>query len=154
MMSCSSLILLEHALHSLGHAIVLLANHVRIEHAAERLERIDGGIDAGLRDRPAQRDRRAEVAERGGDRGVGEVVGGHVDRLHRRDRALVGRGDPLLQVTHLGGESRLVADRRRHASEQRRHLGAGERVPEDVVDEEQRVGALLVAEPLGDGERR
>ena len=46
----------------------------------------------------------------------------------------------------------MVPYRGRHAPEQRRNLGAGKRVPEDVVDEEQRVRALLVAEPLGDGE--
>ena len=79
---------------------------------------------------------------------VGEVVGGHVDRLHRRDRAGAGRRDPLLQLAHLGGEGRLVADGARHPAEQRRHLGARLDEAEDVVDEEQRVLAL-VAEVLG-----
>ena len=80
-------------------------------------------------------------------RRVGEVVGGHVDRLHRGDRAGARRGDPLLQLAHLGGERRLVADGARHAAEQRRHLGARLDEAEDVVDEEQRVLAL-VAEVL------
>ena len=95
---------------------------------------------------------RVEVGERGGRRRVGEVVGGHVDGLHRGDRALVGRGDPLLQVAHLGGQRRLVADGARHAAEERRHLGAGLGEAEDVVDEEQHVLVLDVAEVLGDGE--
>ena len=80
-------------------------------------------------------------------RRVGEVVGRHVDRLHRGDRALVRRGDPLLQLPHLGGERRLVADGARDAAEQRRHLGARLDEAEDVVDEEQHVLAL-VAEVL------
>ena len=98
--------------------------------------------------------RRVEVGERGGRRRVGEVVGGHVDRLHRRDRALVRRGDPLLQLAHLGGEGRLVTDGRGDAAEERRHLGARLGEAEDVVDEEQHVLVLFVAEVLGDGERR
>ena len=85
---------------------------------------------------------------------VGEVVGGHVDGLHRGDRALVGRGDALLQLAHLGGERGLVAHGARHAAEQRGHLGAGLHEAEDVVDEEQHVLAALVAEVLGHGERR
>ena len=92
--------------------------------------------------------------ERRRGRRVGEVVGGHVDRLHRRDRALLRRRDALLELAHVGRERRLVADGRRDAAEQRRHLGARLREAEDVVDEEQHVLALFVAEVLGDGERR
>ena len=57
------------------------------------------------------------------------------------------RRDPLLQLAHLGRERRLVADGARHAAEERRHLRARLDEPEDVVDEEQRVLAL-VAEVL------
>jgi peptide chain release factor 1 len=90
-----------------------------------------------------------EMREGRGRRGIGQVVGRHVDRLHRRDRTLLGGGDALLQRSHLGRERRLVADRARHATEQRRHLGACLGEAEDVVDEEQHVLALLVAEVLG-----
>ena len=84
-------------------------------------------------------------------RRVGQVVGRHVDRLHRGDRALGGRGDALLQGAHVGRERRLIAHRRGDAAEERRHLGARLREAEDVVDEEQHVLAL-VAEVLGDGQ--
>ena len=89
-----------------------------------------------------------------GGRRVGVVVGRHVDRLNRGHRAALGRGDALLQLAHLGRERRLIADGGGHAAEERRHLGAGLGEAEDVVDEEQRVGAGLVAEVLGHGERR
>ena len=95
-----------------------------------------------------------EVGERRRRRRVGEVVGGHVDGLHRGDRALVGRGDALLQLAHLGRQRRLVTDGRGDAAEERRHLRAGLGEAEDVVDEEQHVLAFLVAEVLGDGQRR
>jgi peptide chain release factor 1 len=88
------------------------------------------------------------VAEGGGGRRVGQVVRRHVHRLDRGDRAGLGRGDALLQAAHFLGERRLVADRRGHAAEQRRHLGACQRETVDVVDEKQDVLAL-VAEALG-----
>ena len=121
-----------------------------LERARRRVERVDRRVDALLRDRPRERDERVEVGERVRRRRVGEVVGGHVDRLHRGDRALVGRGDALLQLPHLGRERRLVADGARHPAEQRRDLRARLHEAEDVVDEEQHVPALaLVAEVLG-----
>jgi hypothetical protein len=65
-----------------------------------------------------------------------------------------GRGDALLQRAHLVGQGRLVADRGRHAAEERRHLGPGLREPEDVVDEQQHVLVLDVAEVLRHRQRR
>ena len=115
-------------------------------------ERIDRGVDAELGDRAVEHDGGVEVGERVCRRGVGEIVGGHVDGLERGDGALLGRGDALLQHAHLVGEGRLVADGRRRAAEQGGDLGAGLREAEDVVDEEQDVLVLLVAEVLGDGE--
>ena len=50
-------------------------------------------------------------------------------------------------------ERRLIADGGGHAAEERGDLGAGLGEAEDVVDEEEHVLALLVAEVLGDGER-
>ena len=87
-------------------------------------------------------------------RRVGEVVGRHVDGLHRRDGALLRGRDPLLQLAHVGGERRLVAHGRRDAAQERRHLGARLGKAEDVVDEEKHVLALGVAEVLRHGERR
>ena len=114
-------------------------------------ERIDRGIDALLRDRARQHRGGVEVRERGRGRRIGEIVGRHVDRLHRGDRALGGGGDALLQRAHVGRERRLIAHRRGNAAEQRRHFRAGLREAEDVVDEEQHVLAL-VAEIFGDGQ--
>ena len=95
-----------------------------------------------------------EVGEGGERRRVGVVVGGHVHGLQRRDRTTPGRGDALLQLAHLVGQRRLVAHGRRHAAEQGRHLGAGLHEAEDVVDEQQHVLVLHVAEVLGHRQRR
>jgi hypothetical protein len=61
----------------------------------------------------------------------------------------LGGGDAFLHRAHVGGERRLVAHGRGDTAQKRRHLGARLREAEDVVDEEQNVGARLVAELLG-----
>src|SRR3546814_1744999 len=58
----------------------LLANGARLKHAAGGVERIDGGVDAEFRDRTVQNGRGVQVRERGRRRGVGQIVGGDVDR--------------------------------------------------------------------------
>ena len=63
-------------------------------------------------------------------------------------------GDALLEIAHLGGERRLITDRRRRAPEQRAHLRARLREAENVVDEKEHVLVLLVAEILRHRERR
>jgi len=58
--------------------------------------------------------------------------------------------EPFFVEAHFGGEVGLVADGRRHAAEERGDLGAGLGEAEDVVNEEQGVGAFAVAEVLCD----
>src|SRR3954447_5399539 len=137
------LVALEDLLDARRDLVVLLADDVGLEDRRGRVERVDRRVDALLRDAAREHRRRVEVREHRRGRRVGEVVGRHVDGLHRRHRALARRGDPLLQLAHLGLERRLVADLRRHAAEQRGDLGAGLDEPEDVVDEQQHVLALL-----------
>ena len=130
--------------------VVLLADDLRRERARGGGQRIDRRVDPELGDRPFEDDRRVEMREGGGWRRIGQVVGRHVHRLERRDRSFLRRRDPLLQQAHFGGQRRLVADGARGAAEQRRHFGSRLREAEDVVDEEQHVLVLLVAEVLGD----
>ena len=127
--------------------VVLLADDPGLQRPGGGVERVDGRIDPLLDDRPRKRRRRVEVGEHVGRRRIREVVGRDVDRLDRRHRAGRRRGDPLLELAHLGREGRLVADRARHPAEERRDLGARLDEAEDVVDEEQRV-LPLVAEVL------
>jgi peptide chain release factor 1 len=100
-----------------------------------------------------EHDRGVEMREDARGCGIGVVVGRDEDRLDRGDRALLGGGDPLLELAHLGTQSRLVADGARHAAEQRGNLRAGLDEAEDVVDEEEDVLAL-VAEVLGHRQTR
>ena len=77
------LVALQNALHVGCYLIVAVADELRVEDSRRRSERIDGGIDAELRDRARQHDRRVEVRKGGRRRRIGDVVGGNVDRLHR-----------------------------------------------------------------------
>src|SRR5439155_24734168 len=86
-----------------------------------------------------------------GRRRVGQVVSRNVDSLKGRDRAFLGGGDSFLQRTHLGRKGRLVTNGASGAAEQGRHLGASLRKTEDVVDEEQHILVLLVAEIFCNG---
>ena len=92
------------------------------------------------------------MGKRGGRSGIGEVVGGHVNGLEGSHRSFLRRSDALLEDAHFVGEGRLVTDGRGRAAEQGGDFGAGLGESEDVVDEEQDVLVLLVAEVFGHGE--
>ena len=131
-----------------------LADDLWRQDRRRRRQRVDGRVDAQRGDLTAQLGGGVEEGERGERRRVGVVVGGHVHGLQRGDRAATGRRDALLQLAHLVGERRLVAHRRWHTAEQRGHLRTGLHETEDVVDEQQHVLVLHVAEVLGHGECR
>ena len=96
---------------------MLGAEDIRVEDAGRGRERIDGGVDAELGDLPREDRGRVQVRERGGRRRVCDVIRWNVDRLHRRDRSVLGRCDPLLQIAHLRRQCRLITDSARHAAE-------------------------------------
>ena len=148
------LVALQDLLDADRAVVVVLADVLGVEDPRGGGQRVDGRVDAERGDLARQLGRRVEVGE-GGRRGrVGVVVGRHVDRLHRGDRVTTRRGDPLLERAHLVGEVGLVAHRGRHAAQQRRDLGARLGEPEDVVDEQQHVLVLDVAEVLRHRQRR
>ena len=152
MMSCRSLYFCRIALDAPGAVVVLLRDVARVQDPGRRVERVHRRVDALLRDRTGENRRRVEVGEGGGRRRVGQVVRGDVDRLHRGDRVTTGRGDALLQEAHLVRQVRLVTHRGGHTAEQRGHLGTGLGEAEDVVDEEQHVLLLHIAEVLRHGQ--
>ena len=80
---------------------------------------------------------------------IGEIVRGDVNRLDRRDRALVRCGNTLLKVTHISRQSRLIANRRRDTTKKRGHFGTRLCKAEDIIDEEQHILAFFVTEIFG-----
>src|SRR3954454_1743707 len=148
------LVSLQDRLDPDGGVVVVLRDVARVEDPARGGERVHGGVDAQRCDGTAELRRRVEVRERRRGRRVRVVVGGHVHGLHRGDAVTAGRGDALLEHAHLVGQRRLVTDGARHAAEQRGHLRPRLREPEDVVDEQEHVLALHVAEVLRHRQRR
>ena len=94
------------------------------------------------------------MGERGGGGGVGQVVGGDVHRLYGGDGTVLGGGDALLQRAHLAGQRGLVAHGGGHTAQQRGHLAARLHKTEDIVDEQQHVLVLHIAEIFGHGQAR
>src|SRR5437588_2809310 len=142
---------LQDLFDGLRRVVVILTDDARVEYARRGGERVNRRVDSEFDNLARERRDGIEVRERGRGRGVCVVVRGDVDGLNRSDRARARRGDALLQLTHLGCEVRLVADRRGHSAQKRRDFGACLREAEDVVNEEEHV-ETLVAEVFGDGE--
>ena len=146
------LVALQNALHIPRHLIVLFAHDLRGQDAAGRFQRIHGRINTQRGNAAIQHGGGIQVGVGGGGRGVGQVVGGDIHRLYGGDGALLGGGDTLLQRAHLGSQRGLIAHGGGHAPQQSGHLAAGLGKPENVVNEQQHVLVLLVAEVLGHGQ--
>ncbi|EAA00316.4 AGAP012078-PA [Anopheles gambiae str. PEST] len=146
------LVVLQDLLHATGDVVVLGADDVRVHDTRGRIERIDRRVDAQLGDGTRQHGGGVQVSEGGGRSRIGQIVSGHVDGLHRRDRALLRGGDALLHATHVRGQGRLVTDGGRDTTQQGGHLRTGLGEAENVVDEQQHILTLLVAEVLGHGQ--
>ena len=134
MMSCRSLEARQRLARALGDAVMRLADDQRIEQRRRGGERIDRGIQALRRQAARQHDDAVHVAGDRGHRGVGEVVGRHIDRLDRGDRRAGDRGDALLQRRDLGrpasAGSRPATAAGRAGSRPRRRPGrSGRRCP-------------------------
>ncbi len=129
-----------------------LAHHVGLQNTAGGLQGVHSGVDALLHDLTAQHGGGVQMGEGSGGRGVGQVIGGHVNGLHAGDGAVLGGGDSLLQRADLVGQGGLVAHGAGHTAHQGGNLAAGLHVTEDVVDEQQHVPLFLIAEVLGHGQ--
>src|SRR3546814_2438094 len=84
---------------------MLLPNDAGLQHAAGGIEWVNRRIDAEFGDCTVKHRRCVKVREAGGWRRIGQVVGRHVNGLHRGDRTLIGRRNAFLQRTHVGGRS-------------------------------------------------
>ena len=129
--------------------VMLLPDHRRVENTRCRNQRVHGREDADGGQRPLQigsriKERKGRCRSR-----VGRVIGGDIHGLDRRDRTVLGAGNPLLQTAHLRRQRRLVADRAGHPAQKRRNFGAGLDEPKDVINKQQHILALFVPEVFG-----
>lgn len=101
-----TLVILEHLLNRSRGVVVLRSDDLRVHHTGGGIERVDGRVDTELGDRARQHSRGIQVREGGGRRRIGQIIGRHVDRLHGRDRTLLGRRDTLLERTQIRRQRR------------------------------------------------
>ena len=140
------LVLLEDRLDASCDVVVLLADDVGIEEVAGGGQGIDGGIEAKGGDGTVEDGLGVEMAEGGRRGGIGQIVRRDIDGLDGGDGTVLGGGDALLELSHLGSEGRLIADGGRHSSKKGGDFTSrlGETI--DVVDEKQDVVMGDVAE--------
>ena len=77
---------------------------------------------------------------------VCQVICRNVYGLHTGYRTIFRRGDPLLQFTHFRRQRGLISYCGRHTSQKSGHLGSRLGKTENVVDKQQHILMLLVAE--------
>ena len=143
---------LQDDLHLASHVVVAIAHDLGGQDVRRRRQRVNRRVDTQSGDLTGELRRGVEVGEGRERCGVGVVVRRDVHGLQRRNGLPSGRGDALLELTHLIGESRLVAHGRRHTAKQGRDLRSGLNEPEDVVHEQQHVLVLDISEILGHGQ--
>ena len=124
-----------------------------VHQPAARLQGVDGRVYALARLGAGQDNGGIKMTQDGVDRGVRHVVRRNVDRLHRRDGPQTGGKNPLLHLSHFGGEGGLVTDGGRHAPEEAGNLAARLHETKDIVHDEQDLFLQGVAQILGIGER-
>ena len=131
---------------------MLLANDARLEDTRGRGQRVHCWVNTLRSNSTVQLGGGVQVSERRCRSRVGVVIGRNVNGLQGRNGTALGRGNALLQNTHLISQGWLVTHGGRHTTQQGRNLRAGLGETEDVVDEQQHVLVLHIAEVLRHGQ--
>ena len=76
-------IALQQLLHALGHIVMLLPHDARIENARGGSQRIHRRINPNLGQRSGEHRGRVKMCECSRRSWIGQVIGGHINRLHR-----------------------------------------------------------------------
>jgi hypothetical protein len=130
---------------------MLLSNDGGVQHSGGGIEGIHSGVDTQLSKGSVQHSVGIQMSESGGWCGIGEIISGHVNSLHGGNGSLLGSCDPLLELSKISSQGRLISDSGWDTSEQGGHFRASLGEPENVVDKEEHVLVLLISEVLSDG---
>jgi len=142
------LVFLERFLNGSGHTVMLLPDNHRVKNTGCRIEGIDSGVNAKLRDLARQNNRGIQVGKGCRGSGIRQVIGRDIHSLNGRDRPFLGGGDAFLEPPHFDGQGWLISDGRWHASQKSRNFRTSKSKPEYIVDEEQDVPSFFIAEIL------
>ena len=123
---------------------MLFANDGAVQVTARGQQGIDRRIKPQL-DLFAREDQHGvEITENSHDRRIGQVVGRHVKRLQGRDRSAFFGTDPLLKITDLGSQRRLISGFRWNAPQKGRYLRPGLDEPVHVIDKKKDILVLVL----------
>ena len=111
------LVALQNRFHAARHRVVLGADNSRIQNPRIAGQWIDRWINSALHNLAGKVCRRVQVRKCCCWRGVRVVVGGHVNRLHRRNRTGLRGSNAFLQFTNFRVQVRLITHGARHAAQ-------------------------------------
>ncbi len=146
------LVLLQDVNNTLCNFVVVLAHDGRLQNTRGRSQRVHSRVNTLGSNTTVQLGGCIEVGEGGGRSRVGVVIRRNVNGLQRGNRLALRGGNALLQDTHLVSQGWLVANGGRHTAQQGRNLRTCLGETEDVVDEQQHVLVLHIAEVLRHGQ--
>jgi peptide chain release factor 1 len=129
-----------------------VADNGWVKHTGGGVEGIDSGVNTELGKGTGEHSCGVQVSECSGWCGIGQIVSGHIDGLHRSDGTCLGSGDTFLEGTEICGQSGLIADSRWNTTKKGGHLRTGLGESEDIVDEKKHILVLLISEVLGNSE--
>ena len=130
------------------------ADDARRGHFGTGLQRINRGKKPFARPLAREHDGRRQMRKRMHRRRVGEIIRRHIHRLDRGDRAGIGVRDALLQPGKLRAHRGLITEARRHLSHQAGHFHASLDETKNIINEQQHIAMLVVAEIFGHRQRR
>src|SRR5690625_728596 len=146
------LVLLQNVDHALGNSVVTLTDDAWLENTRSRRQWVHSWVDTLGSNRTVKLGGCIQVSEGGRWSWVGVVIGRNVNGLQRSNRLTLSRGNTLLENTHLISQGWLVAHGGRHTAQKGRNLRTSLGETEDVVDEQQHVLVLNIAEVLRHGQ--
>ena len=133
---------------------MLFSHDGGFQNTAGGFQRVYRGVNAFLHDLSGKDGGGIEMAENRCGGRVGQIVRRHVNRLYGGNGTVLGGGNALFQLSELSRQSRLITDGGGHSSEQSGYFRTCLHIAEDVIDKEQNVLILHVAEVFRHGKPR
>ena len=97
---------------------MLQAQNFRGENTGGGVQGVNSRIDAQRGNATVKNSGGIQVGESSGRSGVSQVISRDINCLHRGDRSILCGGDTFLESTHFGCQRGLVANGRRHTTQQ------------------------------------
>ena len=127
---------------------MFLTNNICLQDTGSRLKRIYSRINTLLNDLTGKNRCRIQMSKCCCRSRVSQVIGRYIYGLYGCNGSFLGRCDPLLKLTHLSCQCRLVSYCGRHTSKQSGNLRSCLYKTEDIINKKKYVSVLLITEIL------